>query len=167
MLCCCSNWLSSCKVIYYNIFSRMYGIVGSCAHLAMVNSSWTQSHIEKLWSIPERTKRVYPPCDTSGLQVCYQCLDILLGNMVLPVMNVTMMCCKYAIWICLLTSFCPNRCFLWRGQRNRQKLYLLHSFGQRRWAYKPYEHKVLRFLRLIFGALTCCGCWQVLMNFGY
>ncbi|XP_008233777.1 PREDICTED: GDP-Man:Man(3)GlcNAc(2)-PP-Dol alpha-1,2-mannosyltransferase [Prunus mume] len=64
-----SNWLSSCKVIYYNIFSRMYGTVGSCAHLAMVNSSWTQSHIEKLWKIPERTKRVYPPCDTSGLQV--------------------------------------------------------------------------------------------------
>ncbi|XP_048421747.1 GDP-Man:Man(3)GlcNAc(2)-PP-Dol alpha-1,2-mannosyltransferase-like [Pyrus x bretschneideri] len=63
-----SNWLSSCKVVYYNLFSRMYGIVGSCAHLAMVNSSWTQSHIEKLWSIPQRTKRVYPPCDTSGLQ---------------------------------------------------------------------------------------------------
>ncbi|KAB2599571.1 GDP-Man:Man(3)GlcNAc(2)-PP-Dol alpha-1,2-mannosyltransferase-like [Pyrus ussuriensis x Pyrus communis] len=63
-----SNWLSSCKVVYYNLFSRMYGIVGSCAHLAMVNSSWTQSHIEQLWSIPQRTKRVYPPCDTSGLQ---------------------------------------------------------------------------------------------------
>ncbi|KAM1054103.1 hypothetical protein ACFX13_001553 [Malus domestica] len=63
-----SNWLSSCKVVYYNIFSRMYGIVGSCAHLVMVNSSWTQSHIEKLWNIPTRTKRVYPPCDTSGLQ---------------------------------------------------------------------------------------------------
>nr|POE86361.1 isoform 2 of gdp-man:man(3)glcnac(2)-pp-dol alpha-1,2-mannosyltransferase [Quercus suber] len=40
----------------------MYGFVGSCAHLAMVNSSWTQSHIEKLWRIPHRTKRVYPPC---------------------------------------------------------------------------------------------------------
>lgn len=44
--------------------------MGSCAHLAMVNSSWTQSHIEKLWQIPGHTKRVYPPCDTSGLQVC-------------------------------------------------------------------------------------------------
>ncbi|XVE99795.1 hypothetical protein REPUB_Repub03eG0231700 [Reevesia pubescens] len=41
---------------------------GSCAHLVMVNSSWTQSHIEKLWKIPKRIKRVYPPCDTSGLQ---------------------------------------------------------------------------------------------------
>nr|POE86363.1 isoform 2 of gdp-man:man(3)glcnac(2)-pp-dol alpha-1,2-mannosyltransferase [Quercus suber] len=54
----------------------MYGFVGSCAHLAMVNSSWTQSHIEKLWRIPHRTKRVYPPCGTLGLQrrcayLCY------------------------------------------------------------------------------------------------
>lgn len=47
----------------------MYGIVGSYAHLAMVNSSWTQAHIGKLWGIPDRIKRVYPPCDTSGLQV--------------------------------------------------------------------------------------------------
>ncbi|KAK9989570.1 hypothetical protein SO802_029809 [Lithocarpus litseifolius] len=37
----------------------MYGFVGSCPHLAMVNSSWTQSHIEKLWRIPHRTKRVH------------------------------------------------------------------------------------------------------------
>ncbi|KAF8376791.1 hypothetical protein HHK36_031541 [Tetracentron sinense] len=65
---CGSIWLSRCKVIYYTFFSWIYGIVGSCTHLAMVNSSWTQSHIEKIWRIPERTKRVYPPCDTSGLQ---------------------------------------------------------------------------------------------------
>lgn len=64
-----SIWLSRCKILYYTIISWMYGFVGSCAHLAMVNSSWTQSHIEKLWRIPHRTKRVYPPCDTSGLQV--------------------------------------------------------------------------------------------------
>ncbi|KAG6754179.1 hypothetical protein POTOM_042190 [Populus tomentosa] len=63
------GWLSWCKMIYYTLFSWMYGFVGSCAHLAMVNSSWTQSHIEKLWRIPSRIKRVYPPCDTSGLQV--------------------------------------------------------------------------------------------------
>ncbi|KAL9421706.1 hypothetical protein AB3S75_034055 [Citrus x aurantiifolia] len=63
------NWLSQCKIVYYTFFSWMYGFVGSCAHLAMVNSSWTQSHIEKLWGIPDRIKRVYPPCDTSGLQV--------------------------------------------------------------------------------------------------
>jgi alpha-1,2-mannosyltransferase len=64
-----STLLSQCKVIYYTIFSHLYGMVGSCANLVMVNSSWTQSHIEKLWKIPDRIKRVYPPCDTSGLQV--------------------------------------------------------------------------------------------------
>ncbi|KAL6545147.1 asparagine-linked glycosylation protein [Orobanche hederae] len=42
---------------------------GSHAHLAMVNSTWTHSHIQKLWGIPDCIKRVYPPCDTSGLQV--------------------------------------------------------------------------------------------------
>ncbi|KAG9142163.1 hypothetical protein Leryth_007607 [Lithospermum erythrorhizon] len=63
-----SALLSRCKIFYYWIFSWMYGLVGSCAHLAMVNSSWTRSHIEELWGIPARTKRVYPPCDTSGLQ---------------------------------------------------------------------------------------------------
>nr|KYP45189.1 Asparagine-linked glycosylation protein 11 isogeny [Cajanus cajan] len=64
-----SVWLSRCKIIYYAFFSCLYGIVGSCAHLAMVNSSWTKSHIENLWRVPDRIKRVYPPCDTSGLQV--------------------------------------------------------------------------------------------------
>lgn len=33
-----------------------------------MNSSWTKSHIENLWKIPERIRRVYPPCDTSALQ---------------------------------------------------------------------------------------------------
>lgn len=61
--------LSRCKVVYYTLFSWLYGLVGSSAHLAMVNSSWTRSHIESLWKIPRRTKRVYPPCDTSSLQV--------------------------------------------------------------------------------------------------
>ncbi|KMZ59132.1 GDP-Man:Man(3)GlcNAc(2)-PP-Dol alpha-1,2-mannosyltransferase, family GT4 [Zostera marina] len=63
-----SLWLSRCKVIYYTIFSWLYGMVGSCAHLVMVNSSWTRSHIENIWKMPERTKRVFPPCDTSCLQ---------------------------------------------------------------------------------------------------
>ncbi|KAL0341256.1 UNVERIFIED_CONTAM: GDP-Man:Man(3)GlcNAc(2)-PP-Dol alpha-1,2-mannosyltransferase [Sesamum radiatum] len=61
-------FFSQCKAVYYKLFSLMYGIVGSCAHVAMVNSSWTQSHIQKLWGISARIKLVYPPCDTSGLQ---------------------------------------------------------------------------------------------------
>ncbi|CAL9121663.1 unnamed protein product [Musa acuminata var. zebrina] len=61
--------LSRCKVVYYTIFSRLYGLVGSYAHLAMVSSSWTRSHIDCMWKIPQRTKRLYPPCDTSSLQM--------------------------------------------------------------------------------------------------
>ncbi|KAK1365043.1 hypothetical protein POM88_040604 [Heracleum sosnowskyi] len=61
--------LSRFKVIYYKFFSWLYGIVGSYAHLVMVNSSWTRAHINKLWGSPERIFRVYPPCHTSGLQV--------------------------------------------------------------------------------------------------
>ncbi|KAH7444492.1 hypothetical protein KP509_02G079700 [Ceratopteris richardii] len=34
----------------------------------MVNSSWTKSHIEKIWGIHDRIKLVYPPCDTRTLQ---------------------------------------------------------------------------------------------------
>ncbi|KAL6847293.1 hypothetical protein ACP4OV_023146 [Aristida adscensionis] len=64
-----SIWLSRCKILYYTLFSWLYGFVGSCAHLVMVNSSWTRSHIVNIWKIPERTKRVYPPCDTSALQM--------------------------------------------------------------------------------------------------
>ncbi|KAM0870405.1 hypothetical protein ACQ4PT_040035 [Festuca glaucescens] len=64
-----SIWLSRCKIFYYTIFSWLYGLVGSCAHLVMVNSSWTRSHIVNTWKVPERTKRVYPPCDTSALQM--------------------------------------------------------------------------------------------------
>ncbi|CAN6329629.1 unnamed protein product [Urochloa humidicola] len=64
-----SIWLSRCKILYYTIFSWLYGLVGSCVHLVMVNSSWTKSHIVNIWKIPERTKRVYPPCDTSALQM--------------------------------------------------------------------------------------------------
>ena len=33
----------------------------------MVNSSWTKSHIEALWS-PKKLELVYPPCDTTGLK---------------------------------------------------------------------------------------------------
>ncbi|KAL9264316.1 GDP-Man:Man(3)GlcNAc(2)-PP-Dol alpha-1,2-mannosyltransferase-like protein [Drosera capensis] len=51
------------------IFAWMYGLVGSCANLVMVNSSWTQDDIVKLWRIPQHTRKVYPPCDTTGLQV--------------------------------------------------------------------------------------------------
>ncbi|CAK9166069.1 unnamed protein product [Ilex paraguariensis] len=51
--------------MYYTFYSWTDGIVGSCANLAMGNSSWTHCHIEKLWKITDYC----PPCDTLGLQV--------------------------------------------------------------------------------------------------
>lgn len=33
----------------------------------MVNSSWTENHINSLWNIPFKTHRVYPPCEVTHL----------------------------------------------------------------------------------------------------
>lgn len=63
-----SFWLSRGKAVYYKFMTWTYGWVGFYSNLAMVNSSWTQSHIEKLWNIPQRIRRVYPPCNTLSLQ---------------------------------------------------------------------------------------------------
>ncbi|XP_024535350.1 GDP-Man:Man(3)GlcNAc(2)-PP-Dol alpha-1,2-mannosyltransferase-like [Selaginella moellendorffii] len=59
--------LSTGKIVYYELMALMYGLAGRCANLAMVNSSWTLSHIEKLWK-GARIVRVYPPCNTESLQ---------------------------------------------------------------------------------------------------
>ncbi|MCO5546776.1 hypothetical protein L7F22_000212 [Adiantum nelumboides] len=60
--------LSFLKAVYYIFMMFSYGLAGRCVHLTMVNSSWTHGHIEKLWRVPKRIKRVYPPCDTRTLQ---------------------------------------------------------------------------------------------------
>ncbi len=65
----CSYWLTTAKVLYYRVVAWMYGLAGACADVAMVNSSWTQAHINRIWRIPNRTFLVYPPCDTLSLQV--------------------------------------------------------------------------------------------------
>ncbi|CAD6565058.1 MAG: asparagine-linked glycosylation protein [Cyphobasidiales sp. Tagirdzhanova-0007] len=69
-----STLLSSGKFIYYLIFARLYSYCLRRADHLMVNSSWTQSHINQLLglSIGVRTsayfaKIVYPPCDTGAL----------------------------------------------------------------------------------------------------
>ncbi|KAG0587603.1 hypothetical protein KC19_2G176800 [Ceratodon purpureus] len=63
-----SFWLSSIKVWYYRIVAQLYGLAGRCAHLVMVNSSWTRAHINAIWKMPDRTFLVYPPCNTLTLQ---------------------------------------------------------------------------------------------------
>lgn len=60
--------ISSIKLIYYQLFAKLYGLVGWFADSIMVNSSWTEEHINNLWKRPLSTYKVYPPCDTSDLQ---------------------------------------------------------------------------------------------------
>ncbi len=59
-----SSNVSQIKLIYYRIFAYLYGWCGKCAQMAYCNSSWTQGHIERIWSLPSRSIHlVYPPCD--------------------------------------------------------------------------------------------------------
>lgn len=57
--------LSFTKVIYYRFFAWLYSAAGRFADIALVNSSWTEDHINKLWDRPLTTHLVYPPCDTT------------------------------------------------------------------------------------------------------
>ncbi|XP_036022639.1 GDP-Man:Man(3)GlcNAc(2)-PP-Dol alpha-1,2-mannosyltransferase isoform X1 [Onychomys torridus] len=56
-------FLSKAKLIYYCLFAFIYGLVGSCSDVVMVNSSWTLNHILSLWKVRHCTNIVYPPCD--------------------------------------------------------------------------------------------------------
>lgn len=58
-----SPFLTRLKLVYYNLFAKIYSICGRCSDCVMVNSSWTKGHINNLWSLAYKTKVVYPPCD--------------------------------------------------------------------------------------------------------
>ena len=58
-----SRLLSQLKIVYYKLFAALYGFTGRCAHTTMVNSSWTENHINRIWKVPLQTYKVYPPCD--------------------------------------------------------------------------------------------------------
>eukprot|EP00963_Diacronema_lutheri_P006356 scaffold544_cov320-Pavlova_lutheri.AAC.70 len=62
-----SAWKSNIKLLYYRWFASMYGMVGRCADVTMVNSTWTRNHIAQIWQGRE-VHIVYPPCDTGGLE---------------------------------------------------------------------------------------------------
>jgi len=55
--------LTFIKVRYYKIFAWMYGLVGRSADIVMVNSSWTEEHINSLWRRKGDVHKVFPPCD--------------------------------------------------------------------------------------------------------
>lgn len=59
--------LSTAKLVYYKLFAWLYGLVGSSAETIMVNSSWTEEHINAIWKCPLRTHRIYPPTDVKHL----------------------------------------------------------------------------------------------------
>jgi len=62
-----SRIITNLKLIYYSMFAVAYGFAGGMASLVMVNSSWTCTHIKKLWLFAN-VRIVYPPCDTDALQ---------------------------------------------------------------------------------------------------
>lgn len=60
-------FLSAGKIVYYKVFAMLYGWTGRAAEVILVNSSWTEEHINAIWKCPLRTHRVYPPCEVQHL----------------------------------------------------------------------------------------------------
>uniref|UniRef100_A0A6G1SG94 GDP-Man:Man(3)GlcNAc(2)-PP-Dol alpha-1,2-mannosyltransferase n=1 Tax=Aceria tosichella TaxID=561515 RepID=A0A6G1SG94_9ACAR len=58
--------LRQLKLVYYKLLVFLYGYAGRSADTVMVNSSWTQKHIESLWSC--KAVVVYPPCDVDSFK---------------------------------------------------------------------------------------------------
>ncbi|XP_021926373.1 GDP-Man:Man(3)GlcNAc(2)-PP-Dol alpha-1,2-mannosyltransferase isoform X2 [Zootermopsis nevadensis] len=63
-----SPFLTAGKLLYYRLFAWLYGWVGRCSDMVMVNSSWTEDHINELWLCSLKTHRVYPPCDVEDMK---------------------------------------------------------------------------------------------------
>ncbi|KAL0217678.1 hypothetical protein RCL1_008258 [Eukaryota sp. TZLM3-RCL] len=61
-----SHALSRLKLIYYKIFAFLYKLVSNSSSAVMVNSSWTYSHVSKLWN-RDNVLIVFPPCDTRAM----------------------------------------------------------------------------------------------------
>lgn len=53
--------ISKLKLMYYKLFAYLYSYVGSYADKVMVNSSWTENHISKIWglNINKNNKELY------------------------------------------------------------------------------------------------------------
>ncbi|XP_047353761.1 GDP-Man:Man(3)GlcNAc(2)-PP-Dol alpha-1,2-mannosyltransferase-like isoform X1 [Vespa velutina] len=60
-------FLSAAKIAYYRLFALLYGLAGRTAEIVMVNSSWTEEHINAIWKCPLRTHRIYPPTNVQHL----------------------------------------------------------------------------------------------------
>lgn len=63
-----STYISSIKLSYYLCFAKMYQFMGRFATEVVVNSKWTQYHIEEIWQTP--VSKIYPPCKTNIWRCC-------------------------------------------------------------------------------------------------
>lgn len=61
-----SPLLRAVKLIYYRMMAYLYGLAGRYSDIVMVNSSWTQSHIDSLWKIKSHV--VYPSCGVESFK---------------------------------------------------------------------------------------------------
>nr|CAB3221172.1 GDP-Man:Man(3)GlcNAc(2)-PP-Dol alpha-1,2-mannosyltransferase-like [Phallusia mammillata] len=83
-----SSILTSGKLLYYRLFAYIYGVAGRCAETIMVNSSWTNGHIQELWQKDLSTFKVFPPCDIGGfleLSIERQQHETLPRNVILSI----------------------------------------------------------------------------------
>lgn len=56
------------KLLYWRLFASLYARTGQFADVVMANSSWTMSHLSRIWKLDsKRLVIVYPPCDTKAL----------------------------------------------------------------------------------------------------
>ncbi|KZO96898.1 glycosyltransferase family 4 protein [Calocera viscosa TUFC12733] len=76
-----SGLLSSGKLLYYQLFARLYSLSLNRADVLMANGTWTKNHVDSLLgatqgkhsssptaSASKTARLVYPPCDTGGLK---------------------------------------------------------------------------------------------------
>ncbi|XP_063995596.1 GDP-Man:Man(3)GlcNAc(2)-PP-Dol alpha-1,2-mannosyltransferase [Diachasmimorpha longicaudata] len=75
-------FLSAAKIAYYKLFAIIYGWMGRCADIVMVNSSWTEDHINSIWKCPLKTHRLYPPCAIERLADLPLLSDEEKGNII-------------------------------------------------------------------------------------
>jgi alpha-1,2-mannosyltransferase len=58
-----SRLLTTVKLWYYRSFAILYGFVGRFADVAVTNSSWTNNHVERIWS--RKAPIVFPPVNVA------------------------------------------------------------------------------------------------------
>ncbi|KAJ8956290.1 hypothetical protein NQ318_015026 [Aromia moschata] len=58
--------LTMAKLVYYHVFAWIYSLAGQCSDSTLVNSTFTQEHLNVLWNRPLHL--VYPPCEVDHLK---------------------------------------------------------------------------------------------------